>query len=230
MARRVKTFGGQEETLPIKNPKQIEALLSYFLIKRDKAKSNIKKYQWDRNYMLCLVGFNTAFRAEDLLQLRKKDLNGYVHIKENKTGKMQNFRMNKDFYQEVTEYCSRWEITDNEYLFMGQKKSQTYDGKTYPIILPITRQQAHRIVSRAGDAIGIDYVFGLHSLRKTFGYQYIQNGGKPETLMKMYNHEDYDYTKRYVHWGIEDAEADREAMYIGLKSSKQKFGNNTKKR
>ncbi len=229
MARRVKTFGGQEETLPIKNPKQIEALLSYFLIKRDKSKSDIKKYQWDRNYMICLVGFNTAFRAEDLLQLRRKDLNGYVHIKENKTGKMQNFRMNKDFYQEVVEYCDRWEITDNEYLFMGQKKSQTYDGKTYPVILPITRQQAHRIVSRAGDAIGIDYVFGLHSLRKTFGYQYLKNGGNPETLMKMYNHDDYEYTKRYTHWGIEDAEADREAMYIGLKNNrKQKFAKSTK--
>lgn len=179
--------------------------------------------------MICLVGFNTAFRAEDLLQLRKKDLNGYVHIKENKTGKMQNFRMNKEFYQEVNNYCDKWEITDNEYLFKGQKKSQTYKGKTYPIILPITRQQAHRIISRAGDAIGIDYVFGLHSLRKTFGYQYIQNGGKPETLMKMYNHEDYDYTKRYVHWGIEDAEADREAMYIGLNNNhKKKFSKDTK--
>lgn len=229
MARRVKTFGGQEETLPIKDPKQIEALLSHFIIKRDKAKTDIKKFQSDRNYMLCLVGFNTAFRAEDLLQLRKKDLNGYVHIKENKTGKMQNFRMNKEFYQEVLDYCDRWEITDNEYLFMGQKKSQTYDGKTYPIILPITRQQGHRILSRAGDAIGIDYVFGLHSLRKTFGYQYIKNGGNPETLMKMYNHDDYDYTKRYVHWGIEDAEADREAMYIGLNNNrKQKFAKTTK--
>jgi len=80
--------------------------------------------------------------------------------------------------------------------------------------------QGHKIVSRAGDAIGINYVFGLHSLRKTFGYQYIKNGGKPETLMKMYNHDDYDYTKRYVHWGIEDAEQDREAMYIGLKRNK----------
>ena len=58
--RRVKTFGGQEETLPIKDPKQIEALLSYFLIKRDKAISEVKKYQADRNYMMCLVGFNTA--------------------------------------------------------------------------------------------------------------------------------------------------------------------------
>jgi len=217
MARRVKTFGGQEETLPIKDPKQIESLLTYFLIKRDKAKSDVKKFQADRNYMLCLVGFNTAFRAEDLLQLRKKDLNGYVHIKENKKDKMQNFKMNKDFYQEVLDYCERWEITDHEYLFMGQKKSQTYNEKTYPITLPITRQQGHRIVSRAGDAIGINFVFGLHSLRKTFGYQYLKNGGNPETLMKMYNHDDYDYTKRYTHWGIDDAEADREAMYIGLK-------------
>ncbi|MCX4365095.1 MAG: tyrosine-type recombinase/integrase [Bacilli bacterium] len=225
MARRVKTFGGQEETLPIKDPKQIDALLSYFIIKRDKAKSDIKKFQADRNYMLCLVGFNTAFRAEDLLQLKKKQLNGYVHIKENKTGKMQNFKMNKDFYQEVQDYCNRWGITDNEYLYMGQKKKQTYDGKTYPIILPITRQQAHRLVSKAGDAIGIDFVFGLHSLRKTFGYQYLKNGGNPETLMKMYNHDDYDYTKRYTHWGIEDAEADRAAMYIGLKKRTPNFNN-----
>ncbi len=223
MARRVKMFGGQEETLPIKNPKQIEALLTYFLIKGAKAKSTVKRYQADRNYMLCLIGFNTAFRAEDLLQLRKKDVNGYVHIKENKTGKMQNFKMNKALYQEVLDYCERWEITDNEYLFLGQKKSQTYNSRTYPIILPITRQQAHRIVSKAGDAIGIDYVFGLHSLRKTFGYQYLKNGGNPETLMKMYNHDDYDYTKRYTHWGIDDAEADREAMYIGLKKKTTNF-------
>lgn len=229
MARRIKKFGGQEETLPIKNPKQIEALLSYFLIKRDKAKSDVKKYQADRNYMLCLIGFNTAFRAEDLLQLRKRDLNGYVHIKENKTGKMQNFRMNKDFYQEVLDYCDRWKITDNEYIFMGQKKKQTYGGKTYPVIFPITRQRGHDIVSKAGKEIGIDYIFGLHSLRKTFGYQYMKNGGNPETLMKMYNHDDYENTKRYVHWGIEDAENDREAMYIGLNNhKKQKFAKSAK--
>ena len=34
------------------------------------------------------------------------------------------------------------------------------------------------------------------------------------------SHDDYDYTKRYVHWGIEDAEQDREAMNIGLKRNK----------
>ncbi len=217
MARRVKRFGGQEETLPIKDPKQIETLLFHFLIKRDKAKSKVKQYQYDRNYMLCLIGFNTALRAEDLLQLRKKDLNGYVHIKENKTGKMQNFKMNKEFYEEVLDYCNRWNITDNEYLFMGQKTKNTYKGVSKPVYLPITRQQGHKILSDAGDAIGINYVFGLHSLRKTFGYQYLKNGGNPETLMKMYNHDDYEYTKRYTHWGIDDAEADREAMYIGLK-------------
>lgn len=38
--------------------------------------------------MLFLIGFNTAFRAEDLLQLRVKDvIKGFVSIKENKTKK-----------------------------------------------------------------------------------------------------------------------------------------------
>ena len=216
MARRVKTFGGQEETLPIKDPKQIESLLTYFLIKRDKAKSDVKKFQADRNYMLALIGFNTAFRAEDLIQLRVDDvIDGYFHIKENKTGKMQNFKMNSKLYQDILAYIERNQLTRSDYLFMGQKKKQTYKGKTYPVIYPITRQQAHKIISRAGKEIGIRFIFGLHSLRKTFGYHYIKNGGKPETLMKMYNHDDYNYTMRYVHWGVEDAENDREAVYLG---------------
>lgn len=222
MSRRIKTFGGQNETLPIKSPKQLDDLMFYLLRKKDHAKSDIKKYQADRNWMFCLIGINTAFRAEDLLQLKVFQVSkGYVSIKENKTGKMQNFRMNGQLHQDILDYIDRNQLTAYDYMFMGQKKKQTYDGKTYPVIHPITRQQGHEIVSKSGQAIGIDYVFGLHSLRKTFGYMYIKNGGKPETLMKMYNHDDYNYTLRYVHWGIDDAEADREAVYLGATHRKK---------
>ncbi len=213
MARRIKYFAGQKETQPIKDKKQIQSLLYYLLNKVEKAKSEVKKYQADRNYMLILVGLNTAFRAEDLLQLRVVDLNGYISIKENKTGKMQNFKMNKAFKDEVDAYVKRWDLAKYDYLFLGQKK--IVDGKPYH--LPINRQQGHRIVSRAGDAIGIQFVFGLHSLRKTFGYQYINNGGNVLTLMKMYNHDSPDVTLRYVCWGREDAEKARENTYIGVK-------------
>lgn len=212
MPRRVKYFGGQHQTNPIKDTKELERFMFYLLKKREQARTPVKKYQADRNWMLCLVGFNTAFRAEDLLQLRVKDLiKGYISIKENKTGKMQNFRMNKEFHQDILAYIQRNNLTEYDYMFMGQKTKQ--DGKDY--WLPITRQQGHAIVSKTAQAVGIAYTFGLHSLRKTFGYQYLVNKGNPETLMKMYNHDDYNVTRLYVMWGVEDAEKDRAAVYLG---------------
>jgi integrase len=212
IARRIKHFGGQHETLPIKDKKQIQDLFYYLLNKVEAAKTPIKKYQADRNHLLILIGLNTAFRAEDLLQLRVCDvIGGYISIKENKTGKMQNFRMNKYLHKDVKEYVERNQLKRYDYLFRGQKTK--VGGKTY--IYPINRQQGHRIVSRAGQAIGLNFVFGMHSLRKTFGYQYIAGGGNQLTLMKMYNHDSPDVTLRYVCWGREDAESDREAIYLG---------------
>ncbi len=180
----------------------------------------MKKYQADRNYMLILLGLNTAFRAEDLLQLRVCDvIGGYVSIKENKTGKMQNFRMNRQLHDQIKAYVGRHDLKHYDYLFRGQKR--VVGGRSY--VYPINRQQGHRIVARAGKAAGIDFVFGMHSLRKTFGYQYIANSGNSLTLMKMYNHDSPDVTLRYVCWGREDAEADREAIYLGggLKKGKK---------
>lgn len=217
--RRIKHFGGQHETRPIKEQKQIQELFYYLLNEVEAAKTPIKKYQADRNYMLILIGLNTAFRAEDLLQLRVCDvINGYISIKENKTGKMQNFRMNKQLHKDIKDYVERNELKHYEYMFKGQKRV----NKGNPYIYPINRQQGHRIVSTAGKKIGIQFVFGLHSLRKTFGYQYIKNGGNPITLMKMYNHDSPDVTLRYVCWGREDAEADREAIYIGSHQNRTK--------
>lgn len=216
MTRRIKYFAGQNETLPIKDPRLLEEFMYSLLKKRDQAKTEKKRRQADRNWMLALIGINTAFRAEDLLQLRVRDVkDGYFHIKENKTGKMQNFRMNRKLYKDILDYIERNHLAEYDYLFMGQKKKQTYAGHTYSIVYPITRQQGRNIIKKAGTDIGIKFVFGLHSLRKTFGYHYIKNGGKPETLMKMYNHDDYNTTLIYVHWGTDDAEKDREAVYLG---------------
>lgn len=210
--RRIKYFNGQHQTQPIKNKKDIQNLLFYLLNKVDKAKTDVKKYQADRNYMLVICGINTAFRAEDLLQLRVVDLNGYISIKENKTGKMQNFKMNKEFKKLVDDYVERWHLGKYDYMFRGQKKE--INGKPYTY--PINRQQGHRIVSKAGEAVGFKFVFGLHSLRKTFGYQYINSGGNVLTLMKMYNHDSPDVTLRYVCWGRDDAEKARENIFLGL--------------
>ena len=212
LARRLNSYDGQHETLPIKDTRQLQEFMYNLLRKKDRAKTPIKKYQADRNWMMCLLGFNTALRAEDLLQLRVLDVKkGYIHIKENKTGKMQNFRMNKQLHNDVLEYIERNGLGDYDYLFKGQKKKQ--NGKPY--YLPITRQRAYNIVEKNGEEVGIDFTFGVHSLRKTFGYMYINAGGKLNTLMKMYNHDDPNVTMKYICWGREDAEADRQAIYLG---------------
>ena len=212
MGRRIKYFAGQHETQPIKDPKEIDALYNYFMQRQNNAKSDVKRYQADRDYMLFHIGLNTAFRAEDLLQLRVADVvKGYIQIKVNKTGKMQNYRMNKQLHQDILDYISKYNLSLYDYLFRGQMKY--FNDRSY--IYPINRQRGYRIIHNAGEAIGIPYTFGLHSLRKTYGYQYIKKGGNVLTLMKMYNHDSPDVTLRYVQWGREDAEHDRKEMYIG---------------
>ncbi len=212
MARKLKKSGGKKRTWPIKNVKQFENFLLYWAIKRDQAKSPKKKYQAYRNWMMCLIGVNTAFRAEDLLQLRVRDvIKGYVSIKENKTGKFQHFRMAKELHQEIIEYVETFNLTNNQYLFIGQAKTME----------PITRQRSHKVVMQAANEVGIGFPFGLHGLRKTFGYHYMLNGGNVLTLMKMYNHDDTTVTLLYIMWGDDDVQADRHSTYFaGKKSAK----------
>ena len=218
MARRIKHTGAQKRTLPIKDKRMLDRVMTELLLERDHAKSDIKYYQGYRNYMLFLIGLNTAFRAEDLLQLRVKDVEkGYVSIKENKTGKMQNFRMNKKLYDEILAYIQKFELKSNDYLFMGQKKKDTFKGITKKVIYPITRQNCRLIFEKVALANGIDFNFGLHSLRKTFGYFYMVNGGNLITLMKMYNHDEPSTTLLYVMWDTKDAEKEREATFLGGK-------------
>jgi len=209
--RRIKYYSkseGQKQTQPVKNKKSLENLMYHFIAKIEKARNNQQKRLADRNWMLVLIGINTAFRAEDLLQLRVKDvMNGYVCIKENKTGKVQNFKMRKEFYQDISSYIERHELTSTDYLF----KSRRSDGE----VRCITRQQADRILAQAKKDLRFKFNFSLHSLRKTFGYHYYLDGGKLLTLQKMYNHESPDVTLDYIMWNTTDAEDSRAAIYLG---------------
>ena len=126
--------------------------------------------------------------------------------------------MNKNLYEEILEYINKYQLKDNQYLFMGQKKKDTHNGITVDVIYPITRQNCQNtIFPKVIKACGIDFTFGLHSLRKTFGYQWIKNGGNLITLMKMYNHDEPATTLLYVMWDTQDIDKARESIYIGGK-------------
>ena len=204
--RVVKELVNKKATVPIKNKNEMNAILNYFLITMESAKTEVKKRQADRNWMLCLLGFNTAFRAEDLLQLRVCELDGgYISIKESKTGKTQNFRMNSLLYQDILEYIKRNNLTKYDYMFFGQKNRN----------MAITRQMADSILKKAAKETKLKSRFSMHSMRKTFGYRYYKDGGKLLTLMKMYNHTEPTVTLIYICWETDDAEKDRMQIYNG---------------
>ena len=201
---------GKQTTLPIKDEKEIVRIVQYLLVRRDKAKKagHMKRYlTYYRNYMLFMCGVNLAFRAEDLLQLRVNDLiEGYVQIKENKTGKSQIFPLNKSFLEDIKKYVEAMGLTPHEYMFPSQRPG---------VIGAITRQQADRIMWDIKKNCKIRYTFAMHSLRKTFGYMYYKNGGKLLTLQKMYNHDDPSTTLRYIMWDDNDVQKERKTIYIG---------------
>lgn len=202
--RKIKKLANKKATVPIKEKKEMDAIANYFLIKREKSKTEVKRRQADRNWMLCLLGFNTAFRAEDLLQLRVSELiGGYISIKENKTGKTQNFRMNSNLHEDVLKYVERNKLTPYDYMFFGQKNKN----------MAITRQQADSVLKEAARGIKLKSRFSMHSMRKTFGYRHYKDGGKLLTLMKMYNHSDPTVTLIYICWETDDAENDRIQIY-----------------
>jgi len=222
--RTIKSFKGSKRTYPIKDPEALKRFIGWFDIQYRKA-SGERKRQADRNRMVILTALNTAFRSEDVLQLRVCDMvDGHISIKENKTGKFQSFDLNPGFTKMVRSYVERNQLSDQDYLFQPrQSMSRSHSEKESKIYaLPVTRVRMNQIINKAISAAGINYSVGMHGLRKTFGYWYIKNGGNPFTLQRMYCHSMLATTERYVMWGTEDVDAARANMQIGFTTPHKK--------
>jgi integrase len=74
--------------------------------------------------------------------------------------------------------------------------------------MPITRQQAYRILNSAAEDLGlvernsagviVSGEIGTHTMRKTFGYHAYKNGVSLELLMDIVNHSTPAMTLRYI--------------------------------
>lgn len=217
-SRVIKSQAGKQTTVPIKDKKKLNACIDYFINLIHHAKTKIKRDQAYRNYIFFLSGINMAYRGEDLLQLKVRDVkNGYMKLKEAKTGKVLPWKLKKEFYEILLDYIKYFDLKDNDYLFVGQKKKETRNGKTYNIIYPITKQNANYFLKKMANYVNIESGCSLHTLRKTFGYQYILAGGNLLTLQKMYGHDNPIVTIRYTMWDKDDMQAEKERIFIGKK-------------
>jgi integrase len=177
-------------TKPIKSLKDVQRFKHYYL----------KKGEY-RNYLLVSVCLNSALRISDVLNLRWEDFYNFntshfkthIEITELKTGKATSVLINRPMLDAIKLYLDKCSITLHKgYIF-------TANGVNH-----ITRVQAHRIVKAGGKSIGLEV--SCHSLRKTFGYHAWKKGVPPALLTEIYNHSDFEVTKRYL--GIEQEDKD----------------------
>ncbi|MDR3321554.1 MAG: site-specific integrase [Synergistaceae bacterium] len=163
-----------------------------------------------RDELLFIVGINTALRISDLLSLSIGDVVDErgkiveaIGMREKKTGKMKKFPLNRSIKDALGGYLKEREGADHsEPLFPSRKGGA------------LSRWQARRILSTAGDAVGVTRI-GTHSLRKTFGYHvYRKTGGNLGLVQKLLNHSSSADTLRYI--GIDREQMDNTYLDLNL--------------
>lgn len=184
-------------TEPIRDKKQLKALVDYYLQKGQL-----------RNYTLIIMGTYTALRISDLLQLKwtdvydaEKDMfRKHITIIEKKTGKPKTIALNKQVLGALR-LC--FPHKRGEFIFVNNRKNAN----------AISRVQTWRIIHEAVVAIGISGKIACHSLRKTWGYHAWTSGDvSPVVIMHIYNHSSYEITRRYL--GV--AQDDLDKAYLDM--------------
>lgn len=161
---------------PIKDKKKLQAMALYL---------KGKKY---RDYVLFILGINSALRISDLLSLKVSDVRRKTRIilREQKTGKIKDFPINTFCKSVLKEYIH--DMPDESPLFPSQKGTNS-----------ISRIQAYRIIREAATAVGIKEKVGTHTLRKTFAYWvYRQEDYDIGLLQCLLNHSSSAVTLRYI--------------------------------
>ena len=152
-----------------------------------------------RNYMIIIIGLNTALRITDILNLtydmvyQDGKVKKHITIKEKKTGKENIILLNDEARLELTKYHTILKDSDvhkkgNPYLFPSPRKENK----------PLSRYQAYRMIRAAAQSVGLGEHISCHSLRKTFGYHAWKQGKDPIVIMFIFNHSSFQITKRYL--------------------------------
>lgn len=166
--------------------------------KIDEMKQELLKQSY-RDYMIFVFGCNCGLRISDIIDLKVSDVKNrrYIELREQKTNKNKMFPISGQFKVEIDKYIQGMDDTD--YLFTSRQACKDGTKKN------ITRVQAYRALKQVADRLKIEH-FGLHSMRKSFGFFYYEATGDLVKLMDMFNHSSLAITKRYI--GITQDELD----------------------
>lgn len=156
-----------------------------------------------RNYLLFVLGLNTALRIGDILKLKVSDVRGkkgeirdILKVRQGKTGKEKRIAINEKVRKALEFFFSQSTVLeDNEFLFANRRT-----GKA------ISRVYAWMVLNKIAQEFELEN-FGTHSLRKTWGYQARKAGIDLSIIQEKLGHSSPAVTKRYL--GITDDEVNK---------------------
>lgn len=188
----------EHDAEPIKELTDIHRLYAYFIGKGDY-----------RMYLMLKIGFNSGLRVSDIRSMRLGDLiredgtfyDEYVLL-EQKTRNTRKERRNRHIpivdeikmaLQLYIEHTNR-PIGLESFLFVGQSNRST--GK------PLSVRSINMMLAQAKIDLGFEFRMSTHTMRKTFGYQYLKHHDfDPRSLMllqKMFGHSKMENTLYYI--------------------------------
>lgn len=146
-----------------------------------------------RDFCLILLAYRHGFRISELLKLKYKDLDlieGRINIKRLKNGFSTVHPLLKDECQAIfkwTEERKFWFHADNtDYIFISRKGSK------------LSRQQAYRIVRKAGEKAKMVTLAHPHMLRHACGYELAERGADTRLIQDYLGHRNIRHTVRYT--------------------------------
>lgn len=203
--KQYKIEAGQASVNPIRDKNDLYNCINYFKKLRDTATTESKRRQYDRNYMLFLLGINTALRFSDLRLLTVKQVkNNYIYAREKKTRKENKITLHNDIYKEVLDYIKRNNLYESDYLF--------WSGKGYN--KPLTRVMGYNIMQQLKEGCKIPYNIGTHSLRKTYGYWFYKQTNNIVALQNILNHSNPSITLIYIGMQQKEVEEQRKGFVL----------------
>ncbi len=199
-----------KEVDPIRSKKEIWDMKAHFL-----KKQNV------RNYLMFVLGINSALRISDLLKIQVDEVrkeNGAIRdrldLREGKTNKEKKYKISYNAkqalkfyfkYIDTEKYYGHKEIRPDDYLFASQRGPHT----------PIDRSWAWRKIKDAAQAVGISERISPHSCRKTWGYMARTEADLPiSIIMEKLNHSNEQVTLRYI--GIIQKEVEKAEEQVSL--------------
>ena len=150
-----------------------------------------------RNLCFFTFGFNTGYRASELLSIRVEQVRylkpgDLLDVKQSKTKRYRQVKINSTTYESIQGLLAWKELNDDEPLFMGQRG-----------LLKVST--VSRMVKTWCEEVGLNGHYGGHTLRKTWGYwQRMERNTPIPLLMEAFSHTTQQQTLQYL--GIQSDE------------------------